>query len=139
MTLILDMYIDEAAEKLIKRSRLLEKKRKLEAGEDVDNISEISSKVYENEEEEEKNVERVRREFFGMELERVNKLRKEAQARRIREVSHEEELRNAKLKYLCSLPAASYKFPFYNDYDSQNLVLPEHFQLNMTGHSVSEF
>lgn len=134
-----EMSIDDTIQKLLKRSRLEEKKMALKAGEDVDDISEISSKVYSDEDGENEYVNKIRREFFGDDIEKIDKLRKKTQAKKLMEKSPKDVKREARLEYLCNLPASEYIFPFMEQYDSHSLMPPEYFQFTITGHSVISF
>lgn len=131
------MSIDDTIQKLLKKSKVEEKKKALERGEDMDNISNVSSKVYEEDNKEEGDyVEMVRRAFFAEDYESLNRKRKEDRVKKLKGKDPEEEEREILLSYLCNMPPPTYKFPFYHDVQTQNTVPPEYFQLSITGHSV---
>lgn len=78
-------------------------------------LSEKSSKVYDGEtdKELEEQIQKVRQEFFGTEIHRVNMQRsKEAQqlSKNKNTPTEEEKIKLARLKYACSKPAPLYEF-----------------------------
>ena len=105
-------------------------------------LSEKSSKVYDGEtdKELEEQIQKVREEFFGPAIHRVNLQRsKEAQQTNNSKnnPTKEEKVKLARLKYACSKPAPVYEFSHGRLQATQPLIYSDYFDLLISGHDVS--
>lgn len=111
----------------------------------IEMLSRASSKVYEGEtdKELEDQISRIRSQFFGTQIHRVDLQRnKETQVRKKSKLpptedETKEKLQIAKLMYACSKPAPVYELSTGKAQVTQAIIYSDYFDLAITGHDVS--